>query len=568
MRVTKSLAMLLLLVLAAGSLMAQNTDNVSTSNNPAATVNQAIDRMAQHEAALVTAMNKFHPMVETYLQMVRFDEEQGNVPTNDHYFLGRLDLGDGFHERFYTSELEKTGWKASLLTPLTSVKMVNKFFTLDFLPVGFSSMLFPDGRGFNRNRYAFHFLRREFLGEVRCLVFAVDPVNKDHGRFVGRIWVEDKDYNLVRFSGVYTHPVRDTYFHMDSWRTNVQPGVWLPTAIYEEETALKASLLKKTVRFKGQTRLWGYDLKHAGRQEEFTDMQIESNDGVQDENANSADFSPVTSLRAWERESEENVLDKLETAGLLAPAGPVDKVLEQIVTNVEAGSNLEIEPEVRCRILLTSPLESATIGHTIVISRGLLDVVPDEASLAMLLTLELGRIARGEQIDTKYSFGDRLQFKDESTYHKFAFERSPEEEAVSDKKALELFRKSIYKDKASAAGLFLRQLQERAEGMPNLIQARLGNGLVENGSVNRMAELMNAAPALQANKVEQVAALPLGARIKVNPWDGKVELLKAKPVQLLSAREKMPFEVSPVIMNLSRNGGTFNGSASMAALGH
>ena len=83
-----------------------------------------------------------------------------------------------------------------------------------------------------------------------------------------------------------------------------------------------------------------------------------------------------------------------------------------------------------------------------------------------------------------------------------------------------------------------------------------------------MTEFMQAAPPLQASKVDQIAALPLGARIKVNPWDGSVELLRAKPVQLLSAREKMPFEVAPVIMNLSRNGSTFNGSASMAALGH
>ncbi|MGA3211192.1 MAG: hypothetical protein ABSD20_07770, partial [Terriglobales bacterium] len=346
MHVTKSLAIFLLTVLAAVSSQAQNSETGAVNNAPAVTVNQAIDRMSQHETELVNSMRKLHPMVETYLQLVRSDEEQGNIPTTDHYFLGRLDLGDGFNERFYTTELEKSGWKAAAATPLTSVKAVTKFFKVDFLPIGFSSMLFPDGRGFNRNRYAFHFLRREFLGDVRCLVFTVDPTNKDHGRFVGRIWVEDKDFNLVRFSGVYTHPVRDTYFHMDSWRTNVQPGVWLPTAIYEEETGLKAGMMKKMVRFKGQTRLWAYDLKHAGRQEEFTDMQIETKDGVQDENAAPSDFSPVTSLRAWERESEDNVLDRLEQAGILAPAGPVDKVLEQIITNVEAGSNLEIEPEV------------------------------------------------------------------------------------------------------------------------------------------------------------------------------------------------------------------------------
>ena len=48
-------------------------------------------------------------------------------------------------------------------------------------------------------------MRREFLGEVRCLVFDVTPKPKtDTGRFAGRIWVEDQDFHIVRFNGAYT----------------------------------------------------------------------------------------------------------------------------------------------------------------------------------------------------------------------------------------------------------------------------------------------------------------------------------------------------------------------------
>jgi hypothetical protein len=57
---------------------------------------------------------------------------------------------------------------------------------------------------------------------------------------------------------------------------------------------------------------------------------------------------------------------------------------------------------------------------------------------------------------------------------------------------------------------------------------------------------------LDENKIEQIAALPLGSRIKLNPWNNHIELVKAKPLALLSPREKMPFEVTPFALHLTR----------------
>jgi len=54
------------------------------------------------------------------------------------------------------------------------------------------------------------------------------------------------------------------------------------------------------------------------------------------------------------------------------------------------------------------------------------------------------------------------------------------------------------------------------------------------------------------NKLDQIAALPMGARIKVDPWDDHAQMSKAKPVELVSAREKMFFEVTPVFPYLAR----------------
>src|SRR5205823_5235658 len=90
-------------------------------------------------------------------------------------------------------------------------------------------MMLLDMSGFDRTHYKIEYVRREFLGEVRCLVFDVDPVSKkDKGRFVGRIWVEDQDFHIVRFNGAYGgSSLTSNYFNFDSWRTNVGRNLWL-----------------------------------------------------------------------------------------------------------------------------------------------------------------------------------------------------------------------------------------------------------------------------------------------------------------------------------------------------
>ena len=132
--------------------------NAPSPNVAAVSANQVIDRMSQHEKAMVSAMRGYHPMAETYFQIVRPDEELGTVPTSDRYFLGRLDFGDSYHVRFFDGELEKSGWKAVAQSTLTPAKRLGRFFSIDFLPTGFSGMIFPDARGFDRENYSFQFV--------------------------------------------------------------------------------------------------------------------------------------------------------------------------------------------------------------------------------------------------------------------------------------------------------------------------------------------------------------------------------------------------------------------------
>jgi hypothetical protein len=87
-----------------------------------------------------------------------------------------------------------------------------------------------------------------------------------------------------------------------------------------------------------------------------------------------------------------------------------------------------------------------------------------------------------------------------------------------------------------------------------LLTTHLGNPLAENGTVNRLSALATMGPALDNSKLDQVAALPLGGRVKINPWDDKAEMVKTAPVAITSARDKMPFEVTPFYPRLQRYG--------------
>ena len=420
-------------------------------------------------------------------------------------------------------------------------------FTSSFVPEGFLQMIYLDTNGFDRQHYQFEYVRREFLGEVRCVVFDVTPLPKSgRGRFKGRIWAEDQNFTIVRFNGVYTPVAGINSFnlHFDSWRLNVQPGLWLPSYIYSQESDLK-DFLGGDIRFKSQTRLWGYNLKGMGREQEFSEMTVES-PTIQDEAVQAQDRSPIEAQREWQHAAEVNVLDRLQRTGLLAPPGEVDKVLETVVNNLEVTNNLDVQPEVHCRVLLTGTLEMFSIGHTIVLSRGLLDVLPDEASLATMLAQELADIIVTKPSTDQWGFNDTTNVTTTEALSRFSFKDSPAQVEMANQKALELLKNSPYKDKLASAGLFLKQLDAQSKNLPALINPRLGNRVFLSSG------LTSSAPTLDANKIDQISALPVGARIKLDPWSDHVELVKAKPIPLLSAREKMPFEVTPFMPFLTR----------------
>jgi len=520
----------------------------------ALTLNDVIDRVVQREHFFMAQMRHMHPLVETYLQNLKNDPNGNPYPVNDQYFLGRLDMSEGTED---VSFVGQPGFGHKMFDKLTGV------YSLHFLPMGFAQMVVLDS-DFQKRYYKFNFVRREFLGEIRCLVIDVQPREGEKtARFLGRIWVEDQDYNIVRFNGTYyPQPKINFFFHFDSWRLNMRPGTWLPAYVYTEESNLKTGLTK-TLHFKAQTRLWGYDLKGLAKNEEFTQILVDAPQSVKDQSDVAADATPVVAERMWEKQAEENAVERMQKIGLLAPPGEVDKIMATVVNNLLITNNIDLQSDFHCRVLLTSPLESFTIGHTIVVSRGLLDVLPDEASLAMVVAHELSHIVLGHHFDTKLAFNDKLFFPDEESFQRLDFKRTPADEEAADTKALELLKNSPYKDKLGNAGLFLKALQQHSPELPKLIRPHLGNSLAGGKSL-RMSTLLAAAPALDQKKLDQIAALPLGGRVKVDPWSDQVELSKAKQVPLLSSREKMEFEITPFFPYLTRM--TTGGAEKMATV--
>ena len=483
----------------------------------------------------------FSPRIETYAQYYQPDKELGDVATNDAIFLGRLKFEGEAREVSFVPTPTPDWFLRHTPNP-TKVLGSRLHLQLDAFAL---EALTVDGHNFDRKHYAFEPVRWEYLGDIRCLAIDVHPrQNEETGAFQGRIWVEDHNFAIVRMNGTRIRPAKGSFYvHFDCWRENLQPGQWLPVYIYSQENDLG-----KALRYKSETRLWGYDLSANQTQQEWTAIQVDAPAPIRDSSEQSAELSPVQSARHLNMEAEQNVLDRLESARLIAPAGSVDKVLATVVNNLRVTNKLDGMPPVQCRVMMTSTLESFSLAYTIILSRGLIDVLPDEASLAMVLSHELAHIALGHKLDPKFAFNDHLIVSDEDLLSVLDFARPQNDEVAADAKGIEFLRSSPYKDNLAQAGLFLRAATDAAPHVPHLFGAHMGNGLVggKNKAI-RMETLTSAAPGLKTRSVDQISALPLGSRLQVNAWDGSVTFTDRKAVALVDAGEKMPFRVTPVI---------------------
>ena len=126
------------------------------------------------------------------------------------------------------------------------------------------------------------------------------------------------------------------------------------------------------------------------------------------------------------------------------------------------------------------------------------------------------------------------------------FDRGAEIENAADTSAIEMLENSPYAEQLPDAGLFLRILAIRASSLPNLILPHVGHVITDGENNFRMKELMLRSPELRTDDLTQVPALPLGARLYIDPWSGHLELLQTASMPPGSIREKAPLEVIPL----------------------
>ena len=545
----------LICTLAAASLFAKDP-SADWSRRPltpaqAALVREAITR----EKVTIHEIRQRAPVVETYIQDTRPDPELYEVPVADDYILSRVAFRKAFIDDPYARKSEaRNGFLKGSSEAMDRVTRALGFGQFSYSPTGFMDMMFVDPTGFDEQHYVFSFVRHEFLGSVLTSVFEVRPRTNGIGRFYGNIWVEDQGGNIVRFNGTYTSGQSGFsykhFFHIDSWRANVQPDLWLPAAVYVEEPHRTGN--DNSVGLKAQTRFWGYSLRLPTQDSENVSIKV---DDAVDQSSDSQDVTPVQAAHMWVEQAENNVVDRLVTAGLVAPLTPggyEDKVLDQIITNIEVPNNLDFAEPVHARVLLTDTLEATTVGNTILVSKGLLDSLPTEEAVASVVAMELAHVALGHHLDTRYAFNDRLLFPDEAAFQRIDLAHSPADNTAAAKQAMVYLENSLYKDKLANAGLYYEQLAVKARVLKALTTPVLGDSLLQADGTPWLAALEKDSQKLNPGSARQIAALPLGSWLKTDPWNDTVAMLDAKRYAPMNAAEKMPFEVTPVYFRLQR----------------
>ena len=552
MKLQKTSLALFVLLLSAHLAFAKKHPKYEVTHPLTPAQSALVDKAIAREKVIIRNIQQHTPLVETYIQDMKPDAKLYQVPVSDTYMLSRVDFHKAFIDKPYEAPTRKEhGFFKGSLAAFTHIGKALHLDQESYNTQGFMDMMFLDPVGFDRQHYEFNYVRREFLGSIRTVVFDVHPKVHGEGRFNGRIWVEDQDGNVVRFNGSYTENTSEDntreYFHFDSWRMNMQPNLWLPAAIYVEESQRIEG--NKSLGLRAQTHFWGYSLTLPTRDSDNVSVEVE---GAVDQSQNSEDVTPLEASRLWVQQAENNVLDRLQQAGLLAPPSDFDKTLEQILINLEVPNNLNFPDPVHARILLSTTVEATTVGNTILLSKGLIDTLPNEESIAAVVAMELAHVALGHHIDTRYAFNDRLLFPDESSFQRITMNHSDQDNTDAAKVAVKYLQASMYKDRLGNAGLYMEQLAESGKVLKQLNTPKLGDSLLKSDGTPWMAALEQGAPKLNQDDLNQIAAFPLGSWLKTDPWDDTEHMLNAKRYAPMNARDKMPFEVTPIYFRLRR----------------
>src|SRR5215472_7538679 len=210
--------------------------------------------------------------------------------------------------------------------------------------------------------------------------------------------------------------------------------------------------------------------------------------GATDVSNDAQDVSPLGAQRAWVQQAEDNVVERLFQAGLLDAPSEFDKTLEALANNILAYNGIALSRPIRCRTLLTEPLESVAIGNTIVVSKSLLDttgIISQDGAQQMgnlnaILSFQIAHILLAHRLDTKYAFNDRMLFPATSVFNRIPMHHTDADNAAAAKKATELLSAKELEGGEQYFGLYLQQLQQRVKSLKALNEPMIGDGLVKS----------------------------------------------------------------------------------------
>jgi hypothetical protein len=461
-------------------------------------------RIFEAERDMMRQIWKYSPIVETYIQSL-WPDTTAQMPLDDLYFLGKV--------KFYRYLASEHDPQVLLFGNSKGSRQIlnDNGQRWELYPDGFVSMLFVDLQDFDADNYRLTYLKPATLGTVSCLMFAVTPLKASTpGRFKGTIWVENTGLRIVRTEGTFQAPrvrmrqrlnpfgASATFFlHFDCWREMLSPTLWVPAYVtIDDNVGWRAIGGDGTtdVHYRGRTFVWGYS--HIGS---FQNQLLTFADAISDSGPE------VTGL---------------EKDGIVVPFGAVEASLNATIQQLSAASHLTL-PKVTCRILATTPAEMFHLDNTILVSRGFLEMVPDESVLAVFLAHELAHVAVETAVGKQLEYGRSVfEYGGTREFLGLGIGHSTEEEGRASVLTCSILNDSAYESAIRRASGFVEQLATMSRQIPNLTRSRFGLGLVENGRAVHELSLCGSS----GQSVPQLPPLQLRGRYLVGVSTGELRL--------------------------------------------
>jgi hypothetical protein len=400
-------------------------------------------------------------------------------------------------------------------------------------PAGFVNMLLPDPTGMDLDIYTWTFRGHEIEGDVQMLVFDLKPKpGAGLGRFSGTVWVAAQDLQICRFDGGFdsqSQQKRSHYLHFVSVRNRVtlnNVSLWVPATVWIEERDFRTPTAAIS-GLKGRVNVFGIR-RTATRQTYKGSLQPEDRDVPVEK----SDASSLHDSRTFYERTEQKVLDFLEGIGVLAKRGRVDLVCEKVLYKLRGASAPDFPADLHCRVMLTSTVEWFVVGRTLIVSKSILDLPPDEPAMAALLAPALACILKDRPIQ---SISDAILQNRDQALRKLNFQNSAKDKTDYEREAITLLKNSEFAKKMATAAVFQQTAEKYCSALGALFAPRFGDRL----SVCDPSSPLRQLDSMAVRNPRGPAALVLGARLTVDQFSDEVAMVDPPA-------DNAPFQLVPI----------------------